>query len=87
MWVLSNFYKDKQESFEETKLLCRFINPEAAKHAFDQIDEISEMDDAAFLEEINAHTKTPLTAEELEQRIQDANNGNPDLDIIEVVEK
>lgn len=44
------------------------------------------MVDEDFLNEINAHTSKPVTAEELDQKIQDINKENPDLDIIEVVE-
>lgn len=42
--------------------------------------------DEDFLNEINAHTSKPITAEDLDQKINDINSGNPDLDVIEVVE-
>lgn len=33
---MTNHYRDEEENFEKTKLLCRFLNPDAAATIFDK---------------------------------------------------
>lgn len=55
-----NISKDNEDEQYKYELLLRFINPNIAKDAFDKTVEVTEVDDDAFLEEINKHTASPL---------------------------
>lgn len=40
---------------EPAKLICRFLDPKAAKKVFDEQEEVTEVEEDAFLEEIAEH--------------------------------
>jgi hypothetical protein len=90
-WVLSNYHKDKDEDFEQFKLLCTVINPEAANILFhlggkkkeSEIEE-SHVTNDLFLEEVRKHAADDVSTEELQARIADPERYS-DLDTIEVV--
>ena len=90
MWAIANYYKDQDEDFEKYKIVCRFINFKAASEMWDEkvIDDKSGVsDDAAFWEEVQKHTKSNLSAEELKQRMENPEKYDiSNLDSIEVVE-
>jgi hypothetical protein len=75
MWAIANYYKDQEEELEKYKLICRFINPNAAHEIFDggtakkETIERSNVNEEAVLAEIMKHTKTKLSAAELKDRI------------------
>jgi len=88
-WILANHFKDEEVEWKKLQLLCRFINPEAARQIFDKetIDPIIEMTEDEFLQEINAHTTEKID----NKTLQDAFKGNittdQDLDVIVPVEE
>jgi hypothetical protein len=88
-WVLSNYAKDEEEQFEKLKLLCRFINPEAARKVFDIDESESVTDIDEFMSEIKQHASDEineeLVKEQLLQKTEEFET-EPDLDIIEPIE-
>jgi hypothetical protein len=90
MWAIANYYKDQEEDFEKYKILCRFINPEAAKEFWDDevVDDTKGVsDEEAFFEELRKHTKDPITTEELKDRVMNPEKYDQEsLDTIERVE-
>ena len=66
-WILSNYYKDKEEDFEKLKWVLYFINPEAAEKIFDPKEKVTTTsDDEAFLKEVQEHTSSKLSLKDLD---------------------
>lgn len=90
-WAIANYYKDQEEDIEKYKLLCRFINPEAAANIWDKkpvSDTVQEEENDAVWKEILSHSKSGLSVSELKKRINNPDDYvEPDenLDKIEVV--
>lgn len=86
MWAIANYYRDQQDDLEKYKLICRFVNPEAARAIWDKTDfeetsATAEYSD--FLSTIRQHTKEKISDGELSDRI--ANPDKYDVDTIERV--
>lgn len=78
-----NHYKDLEEEFENTKLLCRFLNPSAAATVFDgKKVEVTHSTKDVLFDQMSKDLKGKYTPEELS-----AIMANPkhyaELDIIE----
>lgn len=86
MWVLMNHYRDEDEEFQKTKLLCKFINPAAASELFDQKDVVkTESTDDVMFENMSKDLKGKYTPEELRQMMEDPEHYQ-NLDKIERVD-
>lgn len=71
-WTLINYYKDQQDEFNKIKLICRFINPEAAKTVFDKAEvEVTESSEDFMLEQMSKDLKGKYTPEELKAMMDD----------------
>lgn len=82
-WTLLNYYKDQQDDFDKIKLLCRFINPEAAHKIFDAKEtEVTVNTDSMVFEGISKDMKGKYTKEEL-QAIMDDPKHFSELDVIQ----
>ena len=88
---MSNYYKDQEEESEKLKILCRFINPDAARKIFDrEIDEVlSEADDKEFMKEVQEPTSSNVTLDDVNQAFDKKHQGLSiqDLDVIELVKE
>lgn len=83
MWILHNYNADQDEEQQKLKTICTFISPQDAKNFFDESTEIiTEVDDDAFLKEIQANSDQKFTSEELKERLNSPENSE-DLDVIE----
>lgn len=92
-WLLYNHYQDKEEEFEVTKVLCRFINPEAAKLAFDKNEIVTKVDESWLANELTENSSDKkVTIDQLKNKLKEANtalNSNEeflDVDTIENVD-
>jgi len=91
MWAIANYYKDQEEDLEKYKLICRFINPQAAAEIWDKkpiSDTVSEKNNDEIFKEILAHSKSGISVSELQKRVQNPEEYvEPDenLDRIEVI--
>lgn len=89
-WILYNHFKDKEEEFENTKLICKFLNPHAADKIFDKKgeQEVAVPDDA-FLKEVQENASERITTEDLTSRLEKVGepDDSDDLDVIERVEE
>lgn len=88
MWAIANYYKDQDQDLEKYKLICRFVNPEAARHIWDadqlaEAESSSDSDYRDFLSQIKKHTKEDISEADLASRI--ANPEEYDVDKIERV--
>lgn len=81
-----NHYRDEEEEFQKTKLLCRFINPTAAEALFDKKDIVkTESTEDILFENMAQDLKGKYTAEELQQILADPEHYQ-NLDKIERVQ-
>jgi len=69
---LTNHFKDQEEDFESTKLLCRFLNPQAAETIFDgkKVEKTESTKDTMF-ENMARDLKGKYTPEELAAMMHD----------------
>jgi hypothetical protein len=78
-----NHFEDEKEDFEKTKLLCRFLNPQAAETIFDgKKVEITTSNRDVLFDTISKDLKGKYSAEELEQIMNDPKHYS-ELDHIE----
>jgi hypothetical protein len=91
MWAIANYYKDQEEDLEKFKLICRFINPQAAAEIWDEktvSEAVSDENNDEIWKEILAHSKSGISPSELKKRVQhpeEYSKPEDDLDTIEVV--
>jgi hypothetical protein len=80
-----NHYRDKEEEFESTKLLCRFLNPTAAETVFDgkSVEKTVSTKDVLF-DQMSKDLKGKYTPAELEAILQDPKHYS-ELDVIKKV--
>lgn len=86
MWAINNYYRDQNDDLEKYKLICRFVNPSAARDIWDSTsdsDTQSSMLESDFLAEIRKHTKEPIDDSLLSDKIH--NPTEHDYDTIERV--
>ena len=80
-----NHYKDVDEAFEETKLLCRFLNPTAAAEIFDKLTDRkivrTESTESLMYEQMSKDLKSRYTPEELQAIMKDPKH-YAELDVI-----
>jgi hypothetical protein len=82
-WTLINYYKDQQDEFNKMKLLCRFINPEAAKKVFDEAQmEVTESTQDVLFDQMSKDLKGKYTPDELALMMEDPKHFS-ELDVIE----
>lgn len=80
-----NHYKDKEEEFENTKVLCRFLNPAAAAAIWDKKNaEVTVSTESTLFEQMSNDLKGKYTPEELEAIMKDPKHYS-ELDRIEKV--
>lgn len=81
-----NYYKDQQDDLEKYKLICRFVNPEAARSMWDKSEPANEsaMFEDEFLSEIRQHTTETKDNATLLEKLQ--NPIDDDFDTIERVD-
>ena len=78
-----NHFKDIEEDFENTKLLCRFVNPKAAEILFDgKKTEVTVSTESTLFNQMSADLKGRYTPQELEAFMKDPKHYS-ELDIIE----
>lgn len=85
LWLLTNIYKDEEEDFEKTKVLCKFLRPEA----FSEDNDTSIVSDT-FIEDIETKLGRKLTEEEQSKIMSNTPENIPieeDLDIIERIKE
>jgi len=72
-WILLNYFKDDEEEFEKTKLLCRFLNPQAASAIWDTKDkiEVTVSTPSVLYEQMSKDLKNKYTPEELKAFMND----------------
>jgi hypothetical protein len=67
-----NHYKDEEEDFEKTKLLCRFLNPLAAQTIFDKKEvEVTVSTEDLLFKQMSKDLKNKYTPEELKAIMDD----------------
>lgn len=77
-----NHYKDEEEDFEKTKLLCRFLNPAAAVEIFDKRKvERTESTESMMYEQMAKDLKHRYSPEELQAIMKDPKH-YAELDVI-----
>lgn len=78
-----NHFKDVEEEFENTKLLCRFLNPRAAETIFDgkKID-VTISTESTLFDQMSKDLKGKYTPEELAAIMKDPKHYS-ELDVIE----
>lgn len=82
--MITNHYKDQHEDLEKYKLICRFVNPDAARKIWDVDTEDEETSvNNEFLSQIQQHTKANLTPSDLSDRIDNPEKYDLDIDTIE----
>ncbi len=80
-----NQFKDQEEEFEKTKVLCRFLNPVAASSIWDKKDvEITVSTESTLFDQMSKDLKGKYTAEELEAIMKDPKHYS-ELDRIEKI--
>jgi hypothetical protein len=69
---LTNHFKDEEDDFEQTKLLCRFLNPQAAASIWDKKDTVETIStkDTMF-DTMAVDLKGKYTPEELQSMMDD----------------
>ena len=81
-----NHFKDEEEDFEKTKLLCRFMNPAAAAEFWDKKDHVDmtvSTEDVLF-KQMSKDLKGKYTPEELQAIMNDPKHYS-ELDVIEKI--
>ena len=69
---MTNHFKDTEENFESTKLLCRFLNPQAASAIWDKKEqEVTVSTPDVFFENIAKDLKGKYSPEELSEMMKD----------------
>lgn len=66
-----NHFKDQEEDFEKFKMLCRFMNPDAAAIIFDKKEVIKTESTENMFEEMSKDLKGKYTPEELQAMLED----------------
>lgn len=67
-----NYFKDQEENFENTKVLCRFLNPPAASALWDKKDvEESVSTPYVLFDQMAQDLKGKYSPEELAQMMED----------------
>ena len=80
---MTNHFKDQEESFESTKVLCRFLNPAAASALWDKKEqEVTVSTPDVFYQNIAKDLKGKYSPEELEAILRDPKHFS-ELDYIE----
>lgn len=80
-----NHFRDQEEDFEKTKVLCRFMNPAAAASIWDKKDvEVTVSTESTLFEQMSKDLKGKYTPEELEAIMKDPKHYS-ELDRIEKV--
>jgi hypothetical protein len=77
-----NHFEDVKEDFEQTKLLCRFLNPIAAQTLFDKKQERTESTEDVFYDQMSKDLKHKYTPQELAAIMKDPKH-YAELDVIE----
>lgn len=78
-----NHYKDEEEDFEKTKILCRFLNPTAAAAIWDKKKvERTESTESLLFDQMSKDLKNRYTPEELQAIMKDPKH-YAELDVIE----
>ena len=78
-----NHYKDEEEDFERTKILCRFLNPAAAAAIWDkQKTQRTESTESLLFDQMAKDLKNRYTPEELQAIMKDPKH-YAELDVIE----
>jgi hypothetical protein len=77
-----NYYKDEEEEFDKTKLLCRFMNPIAASDLFDRKVEVTTSTKDVLFDQMSKDLKGKYTPQELEEIMKDPKHF-AELDVIE----
>ena len=69
---MTNHFKDEEDDFEQTKLLCRFLNPQAAASIWDKKDTVETIStkDTMF-DTMAVDLKGKYTPEELQSMMDD----------------
>jgi hypothetical protein len=81
---LTNHFKDQEENFENTKVLCRFLNPAVASAIWDRKDtEVTVSTPDVFFENISKDLKGKYSTEELAEMMKDPKHYSEDLTRIE----
>ena len=69
---MTNHFKDQEEEFESTKILCRFLNPAAAKDIWDKKDtETTTSTKDTMFDAMAKDLKGKYTPEELQAMMDD----------------
>jgi hypothetical protein len=69
---LTNHFRDTEEAFENTKVLCRFLNPQAASAIWDKKEqEVTVSTPDVFYQNIAKDLKGKYTPEELAEMMKD----------------
>ena len=67
-----NHFKDEEEDFEKTKLLCRFLNPQAAQAIFDKKTvEVTVSTESVLFDQMAKDLKGKYSPQELETIMKD----------------
>jgi hypothetical protein len=78
-----NNFKDDEEDFEKTKLLCRFLNPEAAASIFDKKTvDVTTSTESVLFDQMSNDLKGKYSPQELEAIMKDPKHYS-ELDRIE----
>lgn len=78
-----NHFRDEEENFEKTKLLCRFLNPAAAAAIFDRKTvEVTVSTESSMFDQMAKDLKGKYTPQELEAMMKDPKH-YAGLDVIE----
>jgi hypothetical protein len=78
-----NHFKDEEEDFEKTKLLCRFLNPAGAEALFDKKTvDVTVSTESTLFDQMSKDLKGKYTPEQLEAIMKDPKHFS-ELDVIE----
>ena len=78
-----NHFKDEEEDFEKTKLLCRFLNPAGAEAIFDKKTvDVTVSTESTLYDQMAKDLKGKYTPEQLEAIMKDPKHF-AELDVIE----
>lgn len=72
LWILHNYYKDKEEDFESTKWICSFLNPGQAQKVFEDSGEtVTQVSEDAFLKEIKENASGNFDMNNIKDNMED----------------
>jgi len=77
-----NHVEDLKEDFEQTKLLCRFLNPQAAQALFDRKVERTVSTESVLFDQMSKDLKGKYSPQEIEAIMKDPKH-YAELDVIE----